>query len=215
MPSAPTRSRRSGPPRPRSTGSTRRRPGPTAGRSSSRSRPSRGTSSAGRRPRRGVCERVLDGVLRARPGCHVLGIDYIARWSSSPASGARACPRDPLAARVPGRRSVRSRGSSDATFDLVVTTRVLINLGSARSRRPHPRPRSRMRPGGLLLLSEATVEGLERLNSLRPNGACPTSGCRSSISTSTRRRCWRPRATSSHSSGSRTSRAPTSSRRGC
>ena len=70
-----------------------------------------------------------------------------------------------------------SHGIPEASFDLVVTTRVVINLGTAREQAAAIRALGqRVRPGGLLLLSEATVEGWQRLNALRREWGLPDIG---------------------------------------
>jgi SAM-dependent methyltransferase len=62
----------------------------------------------------------------------------------------------------------------EAAFDKVVVIRVLINLGEReRQRRGLLAALARVRPGGLLLLSEATVQGWERLNAFRREWRLP------------------------------------------
>ena len=56
----------------------------------------------------------------------------------------------------------------DAAFDKVVVTRVLINLGSwERQRAGLDHALRVLKPGGILMLSEATAQGWERLNAFR------------------------------------------------
>lgn len=57
---------------------------------------------------------------------------------------------------------------SDAQYDRVIVTRVVINLGDwARQRTALQECARVVRPGGLLLLSEATVQGWRRMNEFR------------------------------------------------
>jgi SAM-dependent methyltransferase len=60
------------------------------------------------------------------------------------------------------------------SYDKVVVIRVLINLGSWDQQRQGLHECLRvLRPGGMLLLSEATLQGWERLNSLRAEWGLP------------------------------------------
>ena len=62
----------------------------------------------------------------------------------------------------------------DAAYDKVITVRVLINLGSWAAQRAALAALERVtRPGGLLLLSEATVEGWTKLNAFRSEWGLP------------------------------------------
>lgn len=61
-----------------------------------------------------------------------------------------------------------------AAYDKVVVIRVLINLGEWSRQEQALRECARLlRPGGVLLLSEATIQGWERLNRLRREWALP------------------------------------------
>lgn len=62
----------------------------------------------------------------------------------------------------------------DETYDAVLSTRVLINLGSWEAQlRGLDEYLRVLRRGGVLLLSEATVQGAERLNALRAEWGLP------------------------------------------
>lgn len=62
----------------------------------------------------------------------------------------------------------------DSSYDKVVVIRVLINLGVwERQRRGLHESARVLRPGGMLLLSEATLQGWEQLNRLREEWGLP------------------------------------------
>ena len=98
----------------------------------------------------------------------VLGVDYVPEMIAYALERRNALSAD-IQSRLEFRLGdVRDLELDDETFDRVISTRVVINLGEraeqARALREYARV---LRPGGLLLLSEATVQGLERLNALR------------------------------------------------
>jgi ubiquinone/menaquinone biosynthesis C-methylase UbiE len=105
----------------------------------------------------------------AQKRIHIKGIDYI--------PGMIRQARLRLAAQRPGIRSrvqfavgdVMHLGRHAAeTYDKVISTRVLINLGEwSRQRRALRQWIGLLKPGGLLLLSEATRDGWKRLNDFR------------------------------------------------
>ncbi len=65
-------------------------------------------------------------------------------------------------------------GESDNSYDSAIVTRVIINLPDAGMQARGLAECARIvRPGGLLLLSEATVEGWERLNTFRQEWNLP------------------------------------------
>ncbi len=65
-------------------------------------------------------------------------------------------------------------GEQDNSYDSAIVTRVIINLPNAESQADGLSECARIvRPGGLLLLSEATVEGWERLNAFRQEWNLP------------------------------------------
>ena len=125
------------------------------------------------------CATGYSTVCFARPdGVSVLGIDYIERMVELAEERRSSMPTE-IAARLEFRvGDIRAlEGIPEAAFDLVVTTRVLINLGTAREQAGAIRALGqRVRPGGLLLLSEATVEGWQRLNALRREWGLPEIG---------------------------------------
>ena len=102
-------------------------------------------------------------------GVRVLGIDYVERMIELAHERRGTLPQEiaeRLEFRVGDARTLE--GIPEAAFDLVVTTRVLINLGTVGEQSDAIRALGRrVRPGGCLLLSEATVEGWQRLNALR------------------------------------------------
>jgi ubiquinone/menaquinone biosynthesis C-methylase UbiE len=65
----------------------------------------------------------------------------------------------------------------DEAYDKVVAIRVIINLGEwERQRRGLLECARAVRPGGRLLLSEATIQGWQRLNKLRRECRCSSIG---------------------------------------
>ena len=63
---------------------------------------------------------------------------------------------------------------ADASFDTAVVIRVVINLSTWRNQERGLQEAARVvRPGGLLLLSEATLQGLEKLNAFRREWGLP------------------------------------------
>jgi ubiquinone/menaquinone biosynthesis C-methylase UbiE len=103
-----------------------------------------------------------------RRAARVRGVDYVPEMIASARSRLAALPA-PLRGKV--EFAVGDAAQLDeepASFDKVVSIRVVINLDSwdaqARALAEYVRV---LRPGGTLLLSEATVQGWERLNALR------------------------------------------------
>jgi len=101
-------------------------------------------------------------------GAQVLGVDYVEEMVDS-AERRRAALPEELRDRVEFRvGDARALDLEDAGFDRVVSTRVMINLSGWEEQRTALGECLRvLRPGGLLLLSEATVGGWKRLNALR------------------------------------------------
>lgn len=98
----------------------------------------------------------------------VLGVDYAPEMIERALERRQHLPED-VGNRLEFRvEDVRELGAADASFDRVISTRVVINLAErpeqARALAEFGRV---LRPGGLLLLSEATSQGLARLNALR------------------------------------------------
>lgn len=104
----------------------------------------------------------------AEYGADVLGVDYIEQMISS-ANERRESLASDQRERVSFRvGDVRSLDLEDEEFERVVSTRVIINLaGWEEQQRGLEECVRVLRRGGLLLLSEATVGGWERLNALR------------------------------------------------
>lgn len=114
------------------------------------------------------CANGYSSVQYARRGVHLVGIDYVEEMITS--ANAR---RDALAPDVRERVEFRVGDATaldfvDAEFDAVISTRVVINLGAWETQRTALAEYVRvLRPRGILLLSEATVQGWRRLNALR------------------------------------------------
>lgn len=115
-------------------------------------------------------------VRYAKPdGVRILGIDYVDRMVTLAEERRLALPAE-IRSRLEFRTGdVRSLdGIPLDAYDRVLCTRVIINLGDVEAQRQAIRELGRrVRPGGLLLLSEATVQGWERLNALRREWGLP------------------------------------------
>jgi SAM-dependent methyltransferase len=108
------------------------------------------------------------------PAVRVLGVDYIEKMIDHALERRSRLPKE-ISERLDFRLGdVRRLELDSASFDCVVATRVLINLGDRDEQRRGLRELGRvLRPGGLLLLSEATMQGLDRLNALRGEWSLP------------------------------------------
>lgn len=106
--------------------------------------------------------------LARRKAAQIHGIDYIPEMIDQ--ARARLAELDESTRRRV-KFSVGDITSLDlptAAFDKVITIRVVINLGSWENQLQGIREAARkLRSGGLLLMSEATVQGLEKLNAFR------------------------------------------------
>jgi SAM-dependent methyltransferase len=98
----------------------------------------------------------------------VLGVDFVPEMVTYALERRNALPPD-IQSRLEFRLGdVRDLQLDDETFDRVISTRVVINLAEREEQGRALREYARvLRPGGLLLLSEATLQGLQRLNALR------------------------------------------------
>lgn len=101
-------------------------------------------------------------------GVRVTGIDYVPEMVETACRRLAGEPRE-LRERVDFQvGDVMGLELASATFDLVVAKRVIINLGDFASQLRAVRECARvLKPGGRLLLSEATRQGWERLNRFR------------------------------------------------
>lgn len=104
----------------------------------------------------------------------VRGVDYVPEMIEQARARAAA-----LAGRLAGSvefavADAMALPDPDAAYDKVITVRVLINLGSWDAQREALLGCARvLRPGGLLLLSEATQQGWARLNAFRAEWGLP------------------------------------------
>jgi 2-polyprenyl-3-methyl-5-hydroxy-6-metoxy-1,4-benzoquinol methylase len=98
---------------------------------------------------------------------HVRGIDYLPEWIESAGRNLEGAGQLAGTAEF-ALGNVLELDEPAGAYDAVVSVRVLINLGSwENQRRALQACATCLRPGGRLLLSEATVQGLARLNALR------------------------------------------------
>ncbi|NUT54647.1 MAG: class I SAM-dependent methyltransferase [Thermoleophilia bacterium] len=107
----------------------------------------------------------------------MLGVDYAPEMIEQALERRNGLPAE-IGGRLDFRvEDVRELGARDGSFDRVVCTRVVINLAErAEQARALTELARVLRPGGLLLLSEATLQGLERLNALRAEWGLPAIG---------------------------------------
>jgi SAM-dependent methyltransferase len=127
-------------------------------------------------------ERVLDAgcangyssAQYAALGAYVVGVDYIPEMIATANTRRDGLPVDVTARLEFSVGDVLALGFEDASFDTVVSTRVIINLPSWDDQLQGLRECARvLRPGGLFLLSEATQQGWHRLNALRAEWGLP------------------------------------------
>jgi SAM-dependent methyltransferase len=102
----------------------------------------------------------------------VIGVDYIPEMV---AAAQRASAEHALRGTVRFEvGDARALAFPDNTFDKVVVVRVLINLGDWSAQRTGLQEAVRvLRPGGTLMLSEATLQGWRKLNGLREEWSLP------------------------------------------
>lgn len=104
----------------------------------------------------------------AAKAVRILGVDYVDEMiREAQRRGARM--KESLAGGVEFKKGdARQLNETDNAFDKVVVIRVIINVGKADVQLQALRECSRvLKPGGLLLLSEATMQGWHRLNEFR------------------------------------------------
>jgi ubiquinone/menaquinone biosynthesis C-methylase UbiE len=106
--------------------------------------------------------------LASRLPLEILGLDYIPNMIEE-ANAHLAAVAPKLTSKVRfAVGDIVQLSEPDAAYDKVVVVRVIINLGSwERQCRALAECTRVLKPGGVLLLSEATVQGWERLNTMR------------------------------------------------
>lgn len=106
--------------------------------------------------------------LALRRDVAIHGVDYIDKLIESARAEATRLQDEMIGLATFDVGDVTSLAFDDESFDTVVCVRVLINLGSWDKQRVGLEECLRvLRPGGELLLSEATLQGWRRLNALR------------------------------------------------
>lgn len=101
-------------------------------------------------------------------GADLTGVDYVPEMIAEATARRESLPAEAQERVHFAVGDVRSLQFEDASVDRVISTRVIINLPSSSDQAQGLGECSRvLRPGGLLLLSEATIQGSQRLNSLR------------------------------------------------
>jgi SAM-dependent methyltransferase len=104
----------------------------------------------------------------AKRASKIVGVDYVSELIASAMARMNDLPDD-LRGRVRFEvGDVRALALPEQSFDCVILTRVLINLPTDKDRRDALAGIGKLvRPGGIALISEATVGGWTRLNTLR------------------------------------------------
>ena len=98
----------------------------------------------------------------------IVGVDYVPELIASASSRLNALGDDQKRRMRFEVGDVRALTLPEGSFDCVILTRVLINLPSDSDRRAALRGIAKLiRPGGVALISEATLGGWARLNALR------------------------------------------------
>jgi ubiquinone/menaquinone biosynthesis C-methylase UbiE len=112
--------------------------------------------------------------LATRRKIHLRGLDYIPEMIEEARSRARSA-KTTLQGTVGFEvGDITGLEEKDGSYDKLVVIRVLINLGNWERQKQGLRECVRvLRPGGILLLSEATLQGWERLNQLRAEWGLP------------------------------------------
>lgn len=106
--------------------------------------------------------------LARSAGIHVRGVDYIPEMIEAARQNLAEAKDIPQGQVEFDAGNILSLAEADQSFDAVVVIRVVINLENWERQQQGLSECARvLRPGGLLLLSEATLEGLARLNALR------------------------------------------------
>ena len=98
----------------------------------------------------------------------IKGIDYIPEMIAAANNRLTAQAAQPMGAVTFATGDIAALDEPDGYYDTAIVTRVIINLAPREKQRAAIREAARtVKVGGTLLLSEATREGLQRLNSFR------------------------------------------------
>jgi SAM-dependent methyltransferase len=120
------------------------------------------------------CANGYSSARYAALGADVLGVDFVPEMIEYAQARRAALPADVADRLAFVGGDIRTLEFEDGSFDAVVATRVVINLPSWEEQLQGLRECARvLRQSGLLLMSEATVQGWERLNALRREWGLP------------------------------------------
>jgi ubiquinone/menaquinone biosynthesis C-methylase UbiE len=104
----------------------------------------------------------------------IKGVDFIPEMVAAGKERLAARPVPPQRAVEFATGDIMALAEPDGYYDAAIVTRVIINLAQNDKQRVAVREAARVvKPGGILLVSEATREGLQRLNSFRSEWGLP------------------------------------------
>jgi len=116
--------------------------------------------------------------LASQKAITIRGLDYLPEMIEQARASMQSLPSS-----MPGKvdfdvGSVMAISEPSDTYDKVIVIRVVINLGEWSNQLTALRECARvLKPGGVLLLSEATIQGWSNLNDLRREWGLPTYRC--------------------------------------
>jgi ubiquinone/menaquinone biosynthesis C-methylase UbiE len=130
-----------------------------------------------------ISERLCDGMRVIDIGCangfstfnyaqrfriDIKGVDYIPEMIAAAKDRLATQPAPPMGAVTFATGDIMALDEPDEYYDAAIVTRVIINIDQREKQKASIREAARIvKAGGILLVSEATREGLQRLNSFR------------------------------------------------